>query len=1033
MRPSSDPRSRPEHDSYRVTLVLPPDPQAPEAHRRHRFPHQGPALVAGSIALDGVACRIADLELDADPGDRLAALGDEARLERHLRGECSEELVALARGMIDRVADLGLEADVDAFALSIDRHTQVDVSLLLGVELKRRYGRPVILGGGNARAAWLRLEALEARGIDLVTTASTPHEIRAAFGALRGVDRGRWELAREPLAGALPTEPDDWPLPDFSAYELARYRRDPFAADGPRSYPQYDGSVGPRFFLPYHFTFDCQYACTFCQRGGKQGVKSMDRVVRDLATMVERYDCLDFMLFDSQINLHADAFSRALIEARLGVHWTDSFRVAPRRPMDVLDRMAESGCVGLTLGVETASDRMLKRMIKGHTSAQATRFVRDAHEREMFVRVNLLPCFPGERPDDHEATRAWVAEMAWCIDEVVPSSFYLAEGSPVGLSPERHGIVLRGERELSGDHKFRKNLGSLAFDEVDGYAWEEREAMLRPAEEDLRSAWREGRRAVGVAIEQPSQAFALRRDFGTKREAYVQVLRWQGSGAALPADTLTRLDRALAGIPEPVRETLDEAVIAAPPVAEEPPPPPPPVVLPPHSSRGRALAAMRKLVAALPLRVAPLSGDPARFSIHLDDATGAGLTLHLEPARPGVRYFKRGARIVLWYTKILAAPGPEPRWIAPVLEAAARGLCAPAFDGIAHELDAAVRAVAEAPPVAPTAPPAVPRPLLRGFSVVDLVRRGLKPAASVLVDAGEAALEDVADLPARTLSTFGYARDAFDNLVPLADPTTGPRMLYVGRSQPEVDRMAAIEHALYARRGEPGVDAAALQDELGRLLGFPPCCAGAFARWSGASGGHADFYASVAQLGWHLRPIDWRCNHVAARQYELPFLNHVPCGSGCQATRDQVERVTAALYDPPERRVLEEILSQGAVVWPDDRVAFFVPRGLPDADGELPVTDFNVDAHAAALRHPRPATRRIPADDGLRDASVTRLRVRNGRLEVLAAGLWSVCSPSTASRAAPPLVLTVRPRTPRRVALTVLPWSADDGAPAVGE
>ncbi|MDP3221003.1 MAG: radical SAM protein [Deltaproteobacteria bacterium] len=1031
MRPSSDLPSRPGHSGYRVTLVLPPDPQAPEAHRRHRFPHQGPALVAGSIALDGVACRIADLELDADPGDRHAALDDEARLERHLRGGCSEELVALARGMIDRLAGLGLDVDVDAFALSIDRHTQVDVSLLLGVELKRRYGRPVILGGGNARAAWLRLEAIGALGIDLVTTASTPHEIRAAFGALRGVAPGRWELAREPLAGPLPTAPDDWPLPDFSAYELARYRRDPFAADGPLVYPRYDGSVGPRLFLPYHFAFDCQYVCTFCQRGGTQGVKSMERVVRDLATMAERYGCLDFMLFDAQINLHAEAFSRALIGARLGVHWTDSFRVAPRRPMDVLDHMAEAGCVGLTLGVESASDRMLKRMVKGHTSAQATRFVRDAHEREMFVRVNLLPCFPGERPEDHAVTRAWVAEMAGCIDEVVPSSFYLAEGSPVGQSAERHGIVLRGERALSGDHKFRKNLGSLEFDEVGGYTWEEREAMLRPAEDDLRAAWREGREAFGAAIEQPSQAFALRRDSATKREAYARVQRWLGAGSAPPEEE----------DPAVLDPAPDLAAALAPPVVpEEPPPVAPP---PPGSLRARVLAAVRRMVAPLGLGVAPLSGDPSRFSIHLDDAAGAGLTLHLEAAHPGVRYFKRGARTMLWYTKVTAGSpsAGEPRWVAPVLEAAGRGLCAPAFDGIADELAAAVlaaAAVAPPPPPIPSAPPPPPplRPLLRSFSVVDLVRRGLKPAASLLVDDGEAALRDFADLPARALSPFGYGRDAFDNLVPVDAPAPGgPRMLYVGRSERDVERMCAVEHALFARRGAPGVDRAALQEELGRLLGFPPCCAAAYARRSRAAGGHADYYASVAQLGWHLAPIDWRCNHVAARQYELPFLNQVPCGSGCQATRDQVERVTTVLYEPPERRVLEDVLSQGAVVWPDDRVAFFAPRGLPDADGELPVAAFNVDAHAAALRAPRPPRRRIPADasDGVRDAEVTRLRVRGGRLEVFAAGAWAACAPSAASREAPPLVLTVRPRAPRRVALTVLPWGAVDGAPAVGE
>ena len=41
----------------------------------------------------------------------------------------------------------------------------------------------------------------------------------------------------------------------------------------------------------------------------------MDRVVRDFAAMAEQYDTRDFMLFNAQINLHADAFAKALIAA----------------------------------------------------------------------------------------------------------------------------------------------------------------------------------------------------------------------------------------------------------------------------------------------------------------------------------------------------------------------------------------------------------------------------------------------------------------------------------------------------------------------------------------------------------------------------------------------------------------------------------------------------------------------------------------------------------------------------------------------
>lgn len=109
----------------RVVLVLPPDFLAPASHLRHRFPPMGPAVVAGALREDGVDVGLVDLMLDV--GQRPPTVPwepclDRARVRRHFVGDEDPALDALAEDLLARVADL----DADVFALSVERHTQIN-------------------------------------------------------------------------------------------------------------------------------------------------------------------------------------------------------------------------------------------------------------------------------------------------------------------------------------------------------------------------------------------------------------------------------------------------------------------------------------------------------------------------------------------------------------------------------------------------------------------------------------------------------------------------------------------------------------------------------------------------------------------------------------------------------------------------------------------------------------------------------------------------------------------------------------------
>ena len=448
------------------------------------------------------------------------------------------------------------------------------------------------------------------------------------------------------------------------------------------------------------------------------------------------------------------------------------------------------------------------------------------------------------------------------------------------------------------------------------------------------------------------------------------------------------------------------------------------------SARLRAVEAVTIAARSLGLQVV---SSPAsdQLEICASHADGGDLSVVIECLRDDRPYYGTGNGLGLSCPQRIAKGRRAPAWSDGFLDVVARLLASPAFAGLASELSR--------PATDDGTPLAVPRSVdqaapgttgqlgneFRRYTVFDLVRLGLKPAASLLVDNEEQASSLIEGAPAWALSDFAFARDRYDNLVRLDVPRSdnenwseaGQRMLYIGRSQTEVDRIREIEGRLYRTRWWerwPFSSASLrLQEELGVGLGFPVCCVRAFARTLGGHSRHPDLIRSLMQLGWHMRPIEWRINYIVALQYALPFLLHVPCRADCRATIDQIDSAISLLYDESERATLEDILCQGAAVFSDDRIVLFRPLETADARGELRVANFDCPASAQLFARPTApldTSRGSNGPEQLRPADVERLRTRGRRLEVFARGTWRAYPVRTSWRAGAPTLVTPQPQ-----------------------
>ena len=522
-------------ESKLALFILLPDFQAPANHRRQRFPPLGPALVAACAAPLGLRFKAVDLLVEQETlitPSEAEALEDGARVMSHLAGDEDAEIGAALERCFERLL-LTINTTPEFVAISADRGSQLYSAALFSREAKLRWESNVIVGGVITNQLTDLFTRVDTVGPDIVTRANQPADVVSAFECLVDMPRRRRGPPVEPIGAPLArlkTAPKislaaARPMPDFGIYELDRYRRDPLGVELAAD-TRYGGQLGTHLTLPYHFTVGCQFACAFCQNGGVLQHKAIDQVVRELATLSERWETQAFIFFNAQTNRIAPQLAQGLIDANVDLRWSDSYRVRPST-VEELELMARGGCASLTVGVESASDIVLKKMVKGHRQKHATAMLETLDQLSILVRVNLLAGFPGETETEFQHTLQWLEHHAPKIDDIAPSAFYLTRESPVGRDPKRFGVRIRGPRTLEGPLRFRKVLDSLEYDVVDGMPWEELEPWLGETEGRLLAAYRNGlpdrRRLSGMPLPLTN---VLRCRFESKADIYAAIDEW---------------------------------------------------------------------------------------------------------------------------------------------------------------------------------------------------------------------------------------------------------------------------------------------------------------------------------------------------------------------------------------------------------------------------------------------------------------------------------------------------------------------------
>ena len=164
----------------------------------------------------------------------------------------------------------------------------------------------------------------------------------------------------------------------------------------------------------------CPFACSFCSFPTRAGeYRYIDvPVVEEHLNRIKALGVHTLTLLDDTFNVPKSRFKeilRMMIRNRYSFRWNSFYR-SDQGDTETIELMAESGCEGVFLGIESASDVMLKNMNKTSRRRHYEAAVPLLRKHGIHAHANFIIGFPGE-------TEATVRESINFIDQFQPDTY----------------------------------------------------------------------------------------------------------------------------------------------------------------------------------------------------------------------------------------------------------------------------------------------------------------------------------------------------------------------------------------------------------------------------------------------------------------------------------------------------------------------------------------------------------------------------------------------------------------------------------
>ena len=234
-------------------------------------------------------------------------------------------------------------------------------------------------------------------------------------------DNGRWTYKRKGPVTSL----DKVPFPTYEEFDLGLYGRS----------------------LLVEWSRGCRGNCAFCKNYRlfpTYRSKPVNQVINELRYHKERYSIDEFTVVDNILNgelKNLGGICNRIISEKLKIKWTG--QIAPHRNMDneFFKKMGKAGSFKLQIGLESASNRVLRLMRKTFSAEISENNIRSAKKAGIETEIFIMIGFPSETESDFKKTCDFVKRNAKYIDTLKSiNTLHLIAGTDIYENREDFGI-----------------------------------------------------------------------------------------------------------------------------------------------------------------------------------------------------------------------------------------------------------------------------------------------------------------------------------------------------------------------------------------------------------------------------------------------------------------------------------------------------------------------------------------------------------------------------------------------------------------
>jgi radical SAM PhpK family P-methyltransferase len=273
------------------------------------------------------------------------------------------------------------------------------------------------------------------------------------IGADIYVVEGQGELTLARIVGCLKSGGDLGAVPNIIYDEGdGRLRRNPAQPENnslDENYIDWRGFSGEPLgrTLQTRTARSCAFKCSFCNfptRAGALSLTSLDVIERELDTMLALGEVQNVVFIDDTFNVPFPRFKdicRMMIRKRYPFNWFSYFRCS-NSDEEAVELMAESGCKGVFLGIESGSPTILENMNKAATIEKYAKGIEWLRRHGIMTFGSFITGFPGETEETVQETVDFIRETR--PDYYRSQMWYCEPGTPIQNQREKFNITGEG-------------------------------------------------------------------------------------------------------------------------------------------------------------------------------------------------------------------------------------------------------------------------------------------------------------------------------------------------------------------------------------------------------------------------------------------------------------------------------------------------------------------------------------------------------------------------------------------------------------